>query len=60
LSPLELPVPVLRIPFYQLHRKAAKLPQGSYMLFCGRGVMSRLHAGYLSSAEGLDLKVYAP
>jgi hypothetical protein len=30
------------------------------MLFCGKGVMSRLHASHLGSAGGLDVKVYAP
>jgi thiamine biosynthesis protein ThiI len=60
LSPLELPVPVLQIPFYELHGKAAGLPPGTYMLFCGKGVMSRLHASHLGSAKGLDVKVYAP
>ena len=60
LSPLELPVPVLQIPFYRLHRRAAELPPGTYMLFCGKGVMSRLHASHMASAKGLDVKVYAP
>jgi thiamine biosynthesis protein ThiI len=53
-------VPVLQIPFYELHGKAAGLPPGTYMLFCGKGVMSRLHASHLGSAKGLDVKVYAP
>jgi thiamine biosynthesis protein ThiI len=30
------------------------------MLYCGKGVMSRLHAGHLRAAGGLDVKVYAP
>ena len=44
----ELPVPVLKIPFYELHRRAAGLAPGSYMLYCGKGVMSRLHASHLA------------
>jgi thiamine biosynthesis protein ThiI len=60
LAPLELPVPVLRIPFYELHTKAADLAPATYMLYCGKGVMSRLHAGHLLSAGHLDVKVYAP
>jgi thiamine biosynthesis protein ThiI len=60
LAPLELPVPVLEIPFYELHSKAGGLPPGSYMLFCGKGVMSRLHASHLQSSGHLDIKVYAP
>jgi thiamine biosynthesis protein ThiI len=61
ISPLQLRVPVLKIPFYELHRRAAELDSGqTYMLYCGRGVMSRLHASYLIDSAGLDVKVYAP
>lgn len=61
LSPLALPVPVLRIPFYELHRRAAELDPGkTYMLYCGKGVMSRLHAGHLVESSELDIRVYAP
>jgi thiamine biosynthesis protein ThiI len=61
LAPLELPVPVLKIPFYELHRRAAELAPGqTYMLYCGKGVMSRLHAGHLAESTELDVKVYAP
>jgi thiamine biosynthesis protein ThiI len=60
LAPLALPVPVLQIPFYELHGRATSLPPGTYMLFCGKGVMSRLHASHLVSAKDLDVKVYAP
>ena len=60
LSPLELPVPVLHIPFYRLHSRAAELAAGSYMLYCGKGVMSRLHASHLLERADLDVKVYAP
>ncbi|MDX1735015.1 MAG: tRNA uracil 4-sulfurtransferase ThiI [Halioglobus sp.] len=61
LAPLKLHVPVLKIPFYELHSRAADLDDhATYMLYCGRGVMSRLHAGYLSEASRLDIKVYAP
>ncbi len=60
LCPLALPVPVLQIPFYELHSRAASLAPGTYMLFCDKGVMSRLHASHLGSTSGLDVKVYAP
>ena len=60
LCPLELPVPVLRIPFYELHNRGPALAAGTYMLYCGKGVMSRLHAGHLQGTTGLDIKVYAP
>lgn len=61
LAPLKLHVPVLKIPFYELHRRAADLDAGAtYMLYCGKGVMSRLHAGHLGEDARLDIKVYAP
>ncbi len=60
LSPLSLPLPVLHIPFYALHSKADSLPSGTYMLFCGKGVMSRLHACHLRETSDLDVRVYAP
>jgi thiamine biosynthesis protein ThiI len=61
LAPLCLHVPVLKIPFYELHSRAAELQPGkTYMLYCGKGVMSRLHAGHLAEQEDLDIKVYAP
>jgi tRNA uracil 4-sulfurtransferase len=61
LAPLKLHVPVLKIPFYELRSRAAELTQGKpYMLYCGKGVMSRLHASYLIEKQLLDIKVYAP
>ncbi len=61
LAPLKLHVPVLNIPFYSLHREAADLsPDTTYMLYCGKGVMSRLHASHLAGEGRLDVKVYAP
>jgi thiamine biosynthesis protein ThiI len=60
IAPLTVPVPVLTIPFYELHRRSAELSGGSYMLYCGQGVMSRLHASHLVESSGLDVKVYAP
>jgi len=60
-APLQSHLPVLRIPFYELQRRAAELaPANTYMLYCGQGVMSRLHAGHLKEDSGLDIKVYAP
>ena len=61
LSPLSVNGKVLHIPFYELHRRADDLdPGASYLLYCGKGVMSRLHAGYLREQGRLDVKVYAP
>ncbi len=60
-APLRVHVPVIKIPFYELHSRAAELVQGhTYMLYCGKGVMSRLHATHLIDAGELDVKVYAP
>jgi len=61
LAPLAVNVPVLRIPFYELHGRASGLDRkGTYMLYCGKGVMSRLHASHLMESGELDVKVYAP
>jgi thiamine biosynthesis protein ThiI len=60
-APLKTHIPVLQIPFYELQSRASELaPASTYMLYCGKGVMSRLHAGYLKEDNGLDIKVYAP
>jgi thiamine biosynthesis protein ThiI len=61
LEPLSLHVEVLKIPFYELHSRASELAPGhTYMLYCGKGVMSRLHASHLAATGELDIKVYAP
>ena len=61
LAPLKVHVPVLTIPFYELHSRVAELASGdTYMLYCGKGVMSRLHASHLLESGELDIKVYAP
>ena len=61
LAPLKVHVPVLKIPFYELHGRADELAgDNTYMLYCGKGVMSRLHAAHLKEVGSLDIKVYAP
>ena len=61
LAPLKVHVQVLKIPFYELHSRSAELLAGTtYMLYCGKGVMSRLHASHLLESAELDIKVYAP
>jgi len=61
LAPLKVHVPVKKIPFYELHSKAAQLDADTtYMLYCGKGVMSRLHASHLLASDRLRVKVYAP
>jgi thiamine biosynthesis protein ThiI len=53
--------PVLKIPFYELYRRQVELERDqTYMLYCGKGVMSRLHASHLLESGDLDVKVYAP
>jgi thiamine biosynthesis protein ThiI len=60
-APLRLHVPVLKIPFYELPGRIAELaPHGTYMLYCGKGSMSRLHAVRLCDHNALEVKVYAP
>jgi len=61
LAPLKVHQQVLNIPFYELHAKGAALdPSVMYMLYCGKGVMSRLHASHLQAQGDLQVKVYAP
>ena len=61
LASLKVHLPVLKIPFYELHSRASELVSGkTYMLYCGKGVMSRLHASHLLDSSDLDIKVYAP
>jgi thiamine biosynthesis protein ThiI len=61
LAPLSLHVPVLKIPFYELHARASELrPETTYMFYCGKGIMSRIHASHLRDSEALDIKVYVP
>lgn len=45
---------VLSIPFFKLHKEAEQLDKSqSYMLYCEKGVMSKLHAAHLK-AEGFE------
>lgn len=53
--------PVRAIPFYELHRRAAEFdPDTTYLLYCDRGVMSRLHANHLVEEGYTNIKVYRP
>ena len=52
---------VEKIPFYELHSRYEELNEGqSYMLYCGKGVMSRLHAAHLLEKGLENVKVYHP
>ncbi len=59
LSPLRLPADssapeVLNIPFYQLRSDFQQLDRGKrYLLYCDKGMMSRLHAAHLGD-EGFE------
>ena len=60
-APLKVSGPVMKIPFYELHSRAAALSgDKTYLLYCGKGIMSKLHASYLRETGNLDVKVYAP
>lgn len=61
LRPLVLPGQVVEhIPFYSLHTRFPGLPEGKrYLLYCDKGVMSRLHAAHLAG-DGYRVAVYRP
>lgn len=62
LAPLALPNnTVLKIPFYQLASRSTELDAAQrYMLYCDRGVMSRLHAAQLTQDGFGKVSVYRP
>ncbi len=52
---------VVKIPFYDLHRAYAELDASkTYLLYCDRGVMSKLHASHLLDQGYSNVKVYRP
>lgn len=54
-------VDVLTIPFYELHSQFSELDQDKvYLLYCAKGVMSRLHAAHLLEQGYGNVKVYRP
>ncbi len=59
--PLQVPAAVERIPFYELRNRAGELDRNkTYMLYCERGVISRLHAAHLVESGYRNVKVYRP
>lgn len=62
LEPLKLAgTKVVHIPFYALSGRFAELDADcTYLLYCDRGVMSRLHAQYLLDAGHRNLRVLRP
>lgn len=61
-KPLRLSnIEVKKIPFYELHNRFAELEKNkSYLLYCDKGVMSKLHASYLLEKGFDNVKVYRP
>ncbi|PWI34488.1 tRNA 4-thiouridine(8) synthase ThiI [Vibrio albus] len=61
-NPLEIDgVEVTHLPFYKLGTKFGDLDQSkTYLLYCDRGVMSRLQALYLKEQGFENVKVYRP
>ncbi|MDP2574073.1 tRNA uracil 4-sulfurtransferase ThiI [Vibrio penaeicida] len=61
-NPLEIEgVEVVHIPFFKLSTKFGDLDHTkSYLLYCDRGVMSRLQALYLKEQGYQNVKVYRP
>ena len=60
--PLEVPgAKVQELPFYKLQNTFLELPKNStYLLYCDKGVMSRLHAELLVDAGYDNVAVYRP
>jgi len=59
---IETSCETLKIPFYTLKNEFKKLPQDKeYLLYCDKGIMSQLHAQYLSDAQNYtNIRVYRP
>lgn len=54
-------VEIQKIPFYELHKAFAELDKSkAYLLYCDKGVMSRLHASHLVEQGYNNVKVYRP
>ena len=61
LLPAELRAKVEKIPFYELRTRFLELPHGpQYLLYCDRGIMSRLHASHLRDAGHEQVAVFRP
>ncbi|NBF01820.1 tRNA 4-thiouridine(8) synthase ThiI [Pseudomonas sp. Fl5BN2] len=61
-DPLELSgIEVKALPFYALNARFKELdPTRQYLLYCDKGVMSRLHAHHLLSEGHANVRVYRP
>lgn len=61
-EPLELAgIEVIHLPFYAVNSKFRELDANrQYLLYCDKGVMSRLHAHHLLSEGHANVRVYRP
>ena len=61
-DPLELAgIEVQTMPFYAVNARFKELdPTRQYLLYCDKGVMSRLHAHHLLSEGHANVRVYRP
>ncbi|WP_375740549.1 tRNA uracil 4-sulfurtransferase ThiI [Pseudomonas boanensis] len=61
-APLELPgIEVQALPFYAVNNRFKELDANrQYLLYCDKGVMSRLHAHHLLSEGHANVRVYRP
>ncbi len=61
-APLQLPgIDVQALPFYALNNRFKELDvTRQYLLYCDKGVMSRLHAHHLLSEGHANVRVYRP
>ncbi|HBZ95856.1 MAG TPA: tRNA 4-thiouridine(8) synthase ThiI, partial [Pseudomonas sp.] len=61
-EPLDGPgIEVQALPFYALNNKFKELDENrQYLLYCDKGVMSRLHAHHLLSEGHANVRVYRP
>lgn len=54
-------ITIEKIPFYELHARFAEMDQSkAYLLYCDKGVMSKLHAAHLAEQGYSNVKVYRP
>jgi thiamine biosynthesis protein ThiI len=62
LKPLEVTEhDIIELPFYSLNRKFAQLDQSKeYLLYCDKGVMSKMHALHLADAGFDNVGVFRP
>lgn len=52
---------VIQLPFYRLNQAFADLPAGpQYLLYCSKGIMSRLHASHLRELGHANVGIYRP